>query len=144
MKRCDLFFRFRCCCVFFYTLLKKKRAQQPYNKRKRIDTMPVLVPFDNPSSKIRGVHCTRPNEKPFALVLYIGWFEFSMQFQLMNAKPHHISNTFEKLKLNPNNTLIQMLTQNEMKRYKFIIFAACALLSGSIYNTIQYYTYFSI
>lgn len=28
---------------------------------------------------------------------------------------------FEKLQLNPNNTLIQMLTQNEMKRYKFII-----------------------
>lgn len=45
----------------------------------------------------------------------------------MDAKPHHISNTFEKLKLNPNNTLIQMPTQNEIKRYKFIIFTAFTL-----------------
>lgn len=57
-----------------------------------------------------GVECTAQH-KAFEL----GECNFGLRTKLT------IFQMFEKLQLNPNNTLIQMLTQNEMKRYKFII-----------------------
>lgn len=121
MKRSDLF------CWFFFCLFVQmhNRDTHTHSLREKTTNLTLewkkaywhnglslsLAPsdsFDNPNSKIRRVQCTRPSQNPFSYWLYSGyWIEFSseLQFQLMDAKPHHISNTFEKLRLNPKQYL---------------------------------------
>lgn len=120
MKRSDLF------CWFFFLFIcsnAQSRYTHTFTQRKNdklnirmkqgvLTQWPLsLAPsdsFDNPNSKIRRVQCTRPSQNPFSYWLHSGyWIEFSseLQFQLMDAKPHHISNTFEKLQLNPKQYL---------------------------------------
>lgn len=96
--------------VILLPLLATKCTIKTYqNERKHIDRMALNL---NVCACVLVLVHTRAES---SALHELGECNFGLRAKLT------IFQMFEKLQLNPNNTLIQMLTQNEMKRYKFII-----------------------